>query len=88
MGAGVEGQRQLHDMLEIIRQHGLTLAVRQSVGVKSDGGAAQNDEQTEGRPGRQQRPRRGRSEYPCGRLARENIDDATEQHRFSKLRAG
>ncbi len=40
MRAGVEGQRQLHDVLEIIRQHRLTLAVRQPVGVQRDRGTA------------------------------------------------
>ena len=36
MGAGVEGQRQLHDVLEIIGQHRLALAVRQLVGMERD----------------------------------------------------
>ena len=37
MGAGVEGQRQLHDVLEIARQHRLALAVRQPIRVQRDG---------------------------------------------------
>ncbi len=57
MGAGVERQRQLHDVLEIIRQHRLALPVRQPVGVQRDRRTAPYGEQAERRPGRQQRPR-------------------------------
>ena len=85
MGAGVEGQRQLHDVLEIAGQHRLALAVRQPVGVQRDRRAAADGEQAERRPGRQQRPGRRRS--PAG-LAGEHVDDAAEQHRFGELRAG
>jgi len=87
MRAGVEGQRQLHDVLEIIRQHRLTLAVRQPVGMQRDRRAATYGEQAERRPGRQQRPRRGCRQRTRGRFAGENIDDAAEQHRLGELRA-
>ena len=52
MGAGVESQRQLHDVLEIIGQHRLALAVRQPVGVERDERAARDGEQAERHPGR------------------------------------
>jgi hypothetical protein len=58
MSAGVEGQRQLHDVLEIARQHRLALAVRQPIRMQGDRGAAADGKQAERRPGRQQRPRR------------------------------
>jgi hypothetical protein len=58
MGAGVEGQRQLHDVLEIAGQHRLALAVRQPIGVQRDRGTTQNCKQAKPRPGRQQRPGR------------------------------
>ena len=66
MGAGVKGQRQLHDVLEIIGQHRLALAVRQLVGMQRNGRAAHDGEQAERDPCRQQRPRRGR----CNRAGR------------------
>ena len=88
MGAGVESQRQLHDVLEIIRQHRLTLAMGQPIRMKRYGGAAADGEQAESRPGRQQRPCRRGSERPRRRLAGQDVDDTTEQHRFGELRAG
>ena len=88
MGAGVEGQRQLHDVLEIIRQHRLALAVRQPVGVQRDRGTAADGEQAERRPRRQQRPGRRRRQRTAGGLAGEHVDDAAEQHRLGELRAG
>ena len=88
MGAGVEGQRQLHDVLEIIGQHRLALAVRQPVGMERDHRAAGDGEQAERHPGRQQRPRRVRGQRPGLRLAGEHVDDLAEQHRLGELRAG
>ena len=87
MGAGVEGQRQLHDVLEIVRQHGLALAVRQPIGMQRDPGTASNGEQAECRPGREQRPGR-RGPEACGGFAGENVDDPAEQHRLGELRTG
>ena len=84
----MKGQRQLHDVLEIIRQHRLALAMRQPVGMQRDRGAASNGEQAEGRPGREQRPGRRGAERAGGCLAGENVDDAAEQHRLGELRAG
>ena len=88
MGAGVEGQRQLHDVLEIIGQHRLALAVRQLVGMERDQRAARDGEQAERHPGRQQRPGRVRGQRPGLRLAGEHVDDLAEQHRLGELRAG
>ena len=88
MGAGVERQRQLHDVLEIAGQHRLTLAVRQPVGVQRDRGAAADGEQAESSPGRQQRPGRCRAGGAGGGIAGEHIDDAPEQHRLGELRPG
>ena len=88
MGAGVEGQRQLHDVFEIIGQHRLALAMRQLVGVERDRGAAQDGEQAERHPGRQQRPGRRRGQRAGCRLAGQHVDDLAEQHRFGELRAG
>ena len=88
MGAGVEGQRQLHDVLEIIGQHRLALAVRQPVGMERDQRAARDGEQAERHPGRQQRPGRVRGQRPGLRLAGEHVDDLAEQHRLGELRAG
>ncbi len=88
MGAGVEGQRQLHDVFEIIRQHRLTLTVRQLVGMERDRGAAQDREQAERHPGGQQRPGRVRRQRPGLRFAGEHVDDLAEQHRLGELRGG
>ena len=88
MGAGVEGQRQLHDVLEIIGQHRLALAVRQPIGMQRDRGTASNGEQAECRPRREQRPRRRGAERAGGCLAGENVDDPAEQHRLGELGAG
>jgi len=87
MGAGVEGQRQLHDVFEIVGQHRLTLAMRQLIGVERNRGAAQDGEQPERHPGRQQRPGDDEDSGPgvaCRRARRR----AAEQHRFGELRAG
>ena len=88
MGAGVESQRQLHDVFEIIGQHRLALAVRQLVGVERDNGAAADGEQAERHPGRQQRPGRVRGQRAGLWLAREHVDNLAEQHRLGELRAG
>ena len=53
MGAGVESQWQLHDVFEIIRQHRLTLAMRQPIGMKRYRRATADGEQPESRPGPQ-----------------------------------
>ena len=88
MGAAVEGQRQLQDMLEIAGQHRLALAMRQPVGVQRHRGAAPDGEQAEPRPGRQQRPGGG-GRVGIGRMtAGKHVDNAAEQHRLGELRAG
>ena len=86
MGAGMEGQRQLHDVLEIVGQHRLALAVGEAVGVQRHHGAAADREQAERRPGREQWPGRDRGERAGGGLAGEHVDDAAEQHRLGELR--
>ncbi len=88
MVAGVEVQRQLHDVLEIAGQHRLALAVRQPVGMQGDGGAAQNGEQAERRPGAPAAATPTTTQAARRRLAGEHVDDAAEQHRFGELRAG
>ena len=87
MGAGVEGQRQLHDVLEIVRQHHLALAVRQPVGMQRDGRAAQDGEQAEAAQAASSGQADDDRPAP-GRAGRRAIDDAAEQHRFGELRAG
>ena len=88
MDAGVIGQRQLHDVVEVVGQHRLTLAVRQPVGLQGDEGAADDGEQPETDPGREQRPDRGR--YGCagsrGLAVGECVDDPAEQDRLCELR--
>ena len=84
MGAGVEGQRQLQDVLEIVGQDRLALAVREPVGLQGHERAARNGEEPERDPGRQERPGRVRAGH---RLAGENVDDPAEQHGFGELRA-
>ena len=88
MGTGVEVQRQLHDVLEIARQHRLALAVCQPVGMQCHRRAASNGEQAERDPCEQQRPGRRRCEHARRWFAGEDIDDAAEQHRFGELRGG
>ena len=80
MRAGVERHRQLQDVLEIARQYGLALAVREAVRMQRDDRADADGEQAEGGPGREQRPRR------AAVLAREHVDDAAEQHGLGELR--
>jgi hypothetical protein len=53
MRAGVEGQRQLHDVFEIIGQHRLALAMREAIRMKRHHRAADDGEQAERNPGRQ-----------------------------------
>ncbi|MGY3618774.1 hypothetical protein ACVJGD_004970 [Bradyrhizobium sp. USDA 10063] len=88
MGAGVKGQRQLQDMLEIIGQDRLPLAMREPVGMQRHDGTTPDREQAERDPGREQRPWRGGRDQPGDRLAREHVDDLAEQHRLGELRAG
>ena len=85
MGAGVEGQRQLQDVLEIVGQHRLALAVREPVGLQRHDRAAADGEQPERHPGQQERPGRVRA---GDRLAGEHVDDPAEQHGFRELRGG
>ena len=59
MGAGVEGQRQLHDMLEIAGEHGLALAMGKAIRLQGDEGAADDGKQSERDPCAEQRPWRG-----------------------------
>ena len=61
MGRGVEGERQLEHVLEIIRHDGEPPAVREPVRVERDQYAGADGEEPEGDPGddqRHQRPRR------------------------------
>ena len=58
MHAGVIGQRQLQDVIEVVGQDRLALAVRQPVGVQGDERAADDGEQAEPDPGPEQRPDR------------------------------
>ncbi|MGY3471082.1 hypothetical protein ACVW0I_007953 [Bradyrhizobium sp. LM6.11] len=85
MCAGMEGQRQLQDVLEIVGQHRLALAVREPVGLQGHERAAGDGEQPECHPGHQKRPGRVRS---GNRLAGEHVDDPAEQHGFCELRGG
>jgi hypothetical protein len=55
MGAAVIAHRQLDDVLEIFGQHPLAAAMRQPVGIERHGGVADDGEETESHPGRQQR---------------------------------
>ncbi|MGY4329319.1 hypothetical protein ACVWWG_003736 [Bradyrhizobium sp. LB7.2] len=82
---GMEGQRQLQDVLEIVGQHRLALAVREPVGLQGHERAAGDGEQPECHPGHQKRPGRIRS---GNRLAGEHVDDPAEQHGFCELRGG
>ena len=50
MGAAVEAERQLQDVLEIVGHHRVPAAVRQPVGVQRDQRAAGDGEQAEARP--------------------------------------
>ena len=87
MGAGVEGQRQLQDVLEIVGQHRLALAVREPVGMQRDQRAAADGEQPERRP---RPPAAARPSWRarCRGLAGEHVDDAAEQHGLGELRGG
>ena len=80
MRAGVEGHRQLQDVLEIAGQHRLALAVREPVGLRARHRADADGEQAERGPGGEQRPGRAAG------LAGEHVDDAAEQHRLGELR--
>ena len=79
----MKGQRQLQDVLEIVRQHRLALAVGEPVSLQRHQRAAGDGEQSERHPGGQERPGRIRAGH---RLAGEHVDDAAEQHRLGELR--
>jgi len=72
----------LQDVLEIARQHGLTLAMGEAIGVQRYRRPGHDRKQSEGGPGRKQRPGRSARGHP----AREYVDNATEQHGLGKLR--
>ena len=90
MGAGVKGQRQLHDMFEITGENRLTLAMREAVRLQGDERAADDREQSERHPCAEQRPGRcDDAEQRVGTwLAGQHVDDAAEQHRLGELRHG
>ncbi len=52
MGRGVEGERQLQHVLEIVRHHGEPPAVREPVGMERDEDAGADGEEAERRPRR------------------------------------
>ena len=85
MRGGVESERQLQHVLEIIGDHHVAAAVRQAVGKPGHQCRGDNDEQAEADPGadeRRQRPRRA-----AGRQrARQAVDDTAEQDRLDELR--
>src|SRR3954447_18018516 len=83
MGARMEGQRQLQDVLEIVRQDRLPLAVGEPVGLQRYDRAAGDGEQSERDPGNHERPRQGGA---CDRLAGEYVDDPAKQHWLGELR--
>ena len=61
MLAGMVGERQLQDVLEVIRQHHVAALMREPVGEPGDQRAGRDDEQAETDPGadeRRERPRR------------------------------
>ena len=57
MGAAVEAERQLQDVLEIVGHHRVAAAVRQPVGVQRDQRAAGDGEQPEAHPAAEQHGR-------------------------------
>ena len=89
MDAAMEAERQLQDVLEIVRHHRVTAAVRQPVGVQRHQRAAGDGEQAEAHPGREQRYEVGPDRATAASLgAGQCIDDAPEQDGFGKLRRG
>jgi hypothetical protein len=55
MGRGVKGERQVENVLEVVRHHGEAAAVGQAVGVERHEDAGDDGEQPEGDPGEDQR---------------------------------
>ena len=89
MGAGVIAQRQLQDVLEIVRAHHLGVAVGEPVGVQRDHGAGDDDEEAEPDPGADQRKQHAVVQLPRAALRiRERIDDAAEQDGLHEGRGG
>ena len=89
MRSAVVGERQLQDVLEIVREHREPAAMRQPVGIERNQRAAKNSKNGEAGPQAQQHA----EARPCRRgivflRARQHVDDAAEQHRFGKLRDG
>jgi hypothetical protein len=85
VGFAVIGERQLQDMFEIFCQHRKAAAMRQPVGKECDQRSADDREQAETGPGKEQQPET-RPVGGCGvRLrASEHIDDTAEKHRLSE----
>ena len=89
MDAAVEAQRQLQDVLEVVGHHRVAAAMRQPVGVQRDERAADDGEEAEAHPGREQRDEIGPGRGAAVALrAGERIDDAAEQDRLGELRRG
>jgi hypothetical protein len=86
VGAAVKAQRELQDMFEVVGEHGMTVAVREPVGIERHDRSACDGEQPEADPGRKQdreiAPRRSRA---LGLRTRERIDDPAEQYGFGEL---
>ena len=89
MDAAMEAERQLQDVLEIVRHHRVAAPVRQPVGVQRHQRAAGDGEQAEADPGREQRYEVGPDRNTAASLrAGQRIDDAAEQDGFGELRRG
>ena len=87
MGAAVERERKLQQVLEIVGQHALLAPVREAVRMQRDQHAAADGEQSEPDPGGEQRGQVGERRQPAGGLrAHQRVDDAAEQHRLGELR--
>ena len=89
MGARVETQRQMEDMIEIGGHRRQPLAMREPVGVQRDQHAGPDREQREADPGGEQGEHVGPARRrPRGMRAREPVDDPPEQDGFGELRGG
>ena len=88
MRRGVERERQLEHMLEIVRHGGEPAPVREAVGVQRHGDAGPDREQPEPDPGADQRRQRpeGHRRPARGLALRQAVDDAPEQDRLGKGR--
>jgi hypothetical protein len=81
----VIGERKLQDMFEIGCQHGKATAVRQAVGKEGDKRSAEDREQAQACPGKDQNPKFCPVDG-CDISLRhcEHINDAAKKHRFGE----